>query len=248
MLLDVPSTPVFDMGMIHSVETFGALDGPGLRYVVFLQGCPLKCVYCHNPDACGRGGIKKNAEEIVEDAEKFRSFLRGITLSGGEPLSQAEFCKEIIDLAKKRGLHTAIDTSGGVWNAKVQAAVLATDLIILDIKAYSDELCIKVSGKDNKSAKKFLQFCEDNQKPVWIRHVVVPTLTLDEAELTKLANYLKPFSCIERIELLPFHKMGEYKWENLGLEYTLKEVPPPSSSEMEAARKIFSDRGLPIRN
>lgn len=237
-------------GNIHSVETFGALDGPGIRYIVFLQGCPLQCLYCHNPDSWEPDSkTQKTAAEVVADALRYKSFIKGggITLSGGEPLLQAQFCEEVIDLAHKNKLKVAIDTSGSIPLSHCINAVEKADLLLLDIKAFSPELCQKITGQSNKNALEILNFRQSCRSPVWIRHVVVPGYTLDTDELTKLADYLAMYPCVERVELLPFHKMGEYKWEALGRPYTLTNTPAPTPQEMELAKKIFRDRGLAVK-
>ncbi len=239
------------VGNIHSVETFGALDGPGLRYIVFLQGCPLQCLYCHNPDSWDPADAQtqKTALQVVQDALRYKAFIKGggITLSGGEPLLQADFCEEVIDLAHKNKLKVAIDTSGAIPLTHCIGAVEKADLLLLDIKAFSPELCKKITGQSNQNALEILNFRQSCRSPVWIRHVVVPGLTLNTAELTKTADYLAMYPCVERVELLPFHKMGEYKWEQLKRPYALTDTPTPTPEELAAARKIFADRGLPIK-
>lgn len=238
-------------GRIHSVETFGALDGPGIRYVLFLQGCPLSCLYCHNPDSWDPdAGIEKTSAEVMKDILRYRSFITpggGVTLSGGEPLMQPDFCAELIRLGHENGLHMAVDTSGSVAVPFCRAALETADLLLLDIKAFDNDLCRRISGRGNENTLQTLDLRERLGKPVWIRHVIVPGLTLVPEELVKLADYLVLYRCIERVELLPFHKMGEYKWEALGRDYTLSDTPVPTPEEVEAARQIFRDRGLPIR-
>ncbi|OJU08221.1 MAG: pyruvate formate-lyase 1-activating enzyme [Clostridiales bacterium 43-6] len=237
-------------GRIHSVESFGALDGPGIRFVVFFQGCPLRCLYCHNPDTWDSAdGTEYTVNELVEKIKKYGSFLAkgGVTLSGGEPLLQYEFVYALLKELKRQGIHTAIDTSGAVPLAKCGPAVQTADMIILDIKAISEELCRRVTGADNRHALRLLDFCEEIGKPVWIRHVLVPDLTMDYRELEQMADYLKGYRCISRIELLPFHKMGEYKWEAMNSPYTLTLTREPTEEEIERAKKIFADRGLTIK-
>lgn len=237
-------------GRLHSVETFGALDGPGIRYVLFLQGCPLRCQYCHNPDTWKP---EKNnlvtAEEAVRDLLRYKNFIAsgGVTLSGGEPLMQPDFCREVIDLCHQEGIHCAIDTSGGVPLAICRHAVDAADLLLLDIKALEPELCKALTGQDNRNALELLSYCEITGKDVWIRHVLVPELTLTKHRLTQLAEFLSAYSCIRRVELLPFHKMGEYKWEAMGMTSPLSTTREPTAQELDMARAIFKDRGLPIK-
>ena len=236
-------------GRIHSIETFGSLDGPGIRYVVFLQGCPLRCLYCHNVDTWGyETGTVKSADEVVQDILRYRSFIAsgGVTISGGEPLLQHEFTKEIIQKCHENGLHTAIDTSGAIPLKICRETIDAADMLLLDIKALSPELCKKLTGQDNKNALDILNHCESTGKPVWIRHVIVPGLTLDTELLNELADFLSQFKCIKKVELLPFHKMGEYKWNELKIEYSLHDTDEPTYSEVENAKKIFSERGFTI--
>ena len=236
------------VGHVHSIETFGALDGPGIRYILFLQGCPLKCLYCHNPDALEADtGTLKTVDEVLSDVVRYKSFLSGggITLSGGEPLLQSDFCEELIDKAHALGFHVAIDTSGESQLSVCKNVVEKANLLLLDIKAIDPELCRKITGQDNTNALKILNLREQLKRPVWIRHVVVPGLTLNKKQLTALADYLVPFSCVERIDLLPFHKLGEYKWETMKQKYELWDTRTPTNEEMKEAIKIFLDRQLP---
>ncbi|MGN0968665.1 MAG: pyruvate formate-lyase-activating protein [Oscillospiraceae bacterium] len=234
-------------GFIHSLDSFGAVDGPGIRYVVFFQGCPLRCIFCHNPDSWAFGrGTRMDVEELVSKITALRPFYQkgGVTLSGGEPLAQPEFAAALLKRLKEEGLHTAVDTAGSIPLEKCQEAVDAADLLLLDIKAYAPELCRTVTGQDGREAKRLLDYCQENGKPVWIRHVLVPGCTLETAPLTALADYLRPYTCIERVELLPFHQLGAYKWEQLGQFYPLQGVEPPSENEVNAARDIFRQRGF----
>ena len=234
-------------GYIHSLESFGAADGPGVRFVVFFQGCPLRCLYCHNPDAWNREeGKVWTTEALMTEILKYRSFIGsgGVTFSGGEPLAQPEFLSSLLSACREQGLHTAVDTSGGVPLSRCRESVEAADLLLLDIKAFSPELCKRLTGRDGEPAWEILRLREELQKPVWIRHVLVPGLTLDDGELEGLAVALKDFSCVQRVELLPFHKLGEYKWKTLGRAYELYDTPAPSSEEVESARRIFMRRGL----
>lgn len=237
-----------DWGFIHSVETFGVLDGPGIRYVIFFQGCPLRCLYCHNPDTwlMDTSDLKRmTASELVSDALRYKNYISGgVTLSGGEPLYQSDFAFALIRLCKRNGFHVAIDTAGSVPLQACEKAVAAADLILLDLKAIDPVKCRMITGKDNKSAINLLRYCEEIHKDVWIRHVVVPGLTLDREMLTQTAAFLSSFSCIQKVELLPFHKMGEYKWKELGIDYTLSGVREPTASQMEEANAIFRNYGF----
>jgi len=247
--IDIKNSNNSIVGQIHSVETFGALDGPGIRYVVFLQGCFLKCIYCHNPDSWScEAGTPRTAREVMGDILRYKSFISkgGVTISGGEPLIQPDFCHELIIRGQQNGLHMAIDTSGYSPLSVCKDAVEKADLLLLDIKALDDELCRKITGESNKNALAILDFREKISKPVWIRHVMVPGVTLKEELLIDLADYLKKYTCVERVELLPFHKMGEYKWEQMNRDYTLKDTAVPTNKEIQMAYRIFKERGLPI--
>lgn len=235
-------------GYIHSTDSFGAVDGPGIRFVVFLQGCPLRCLYCHNPDSWKFGeGTQRTAGDLMEEILGYRSFLKrgGVTLSGGEPFAQMDFTKALLALCRENGFHTAVDTSGAVALSLSREGIDLTDLLLLDLKAYDPEECRKLTGQDNHHALETLGYCEKTKKPVWLRHVCLPGYTLYDEKLTRMAEFLKHYSCIERIELIPFHQMGSYKWDYLGESYQLAEVEPPSVQEMERAKQIFLSRGLP---
>ncbi len=234
-------------GRIHSIESFGTLDGPGIRYVLFLQGCPLRCLYCHNPDARGEsGGTVMSAGEVMADILTYRAFIArgGVTLSGGEPLLQPAFTCAVLDGCREQRLHCALDTSGAVPLARAAPAIDRADLVLLDIKALEDDLCEPLTGRSSANTLATLEYCETTGTAVWIRHVLVPGYTLDKTRLERLADYLLRFGCIRKTELLPFHKMGEYKWKALGCPYALTETPPPTDTQMNEARAIFRRRGL----
>lgn len=234
-------------GRIHSVETLGTLDGPGLRYVLFFQGCPLRCLYCHNPDALSfGGGTLTTAGEVVDEIVRYRSFIRsgGVTLTGGEPLAQPEFAAAVLRLCREEGLHTVVDTSGCVNLPVCREAVDAADLLLLDIKGWDADTSFRISGKENTGSLALLDYREQAGKPVWIRHVIVPGYTLAYGQLAEMADYLRRFTCVERVELLPFHKMGEFKWTGLAYPYLLGDTPEPTREEMEKARAVFTQRGL----
>ena len=237
-------------GRIHSFESFGTLDGPGIRFIVFFQGCPLRCRYCHNPDSWeSSGGREISVDEIIPQIISCRNFLRngGVTLSGGEPLLQAPFALEFLNACRAEGLHTALDTAGSLPLEKAAPVIDAADLILLDIKALDPELCRELTGMDNRNELAVLEYCEKIRKPVWIRHVLVPGWTLEENRLETLAAFLQPYSCIERIELLPYHKMAAFKWEKLNCPDPLGDTPEPEPSEVENARMIFRKyAGVPV--
>lgn len=235
-------------GYIHSYESFGAVDGPGIRFVVFLKGCILKCLYCHNPDTWHKKSscntIKISSQELIDKVLEYKNFISdgGVTISGGEPLIQADFCCEFTDMCHEHGIHTAIDTSGAVPVEKSGKAITKADLILLDIKEIDSDDCRILTGMDNKNTFETLEYCESIKKPVWIRHVLIPEYTLKREKLERLADYLKQFSCIEKTELLPYHTMGRYKWEQLGEKYQLDGIESPSDEEMKNAREIFMNQ------
>jgi len=246
-------------GRIHSIETLGALDGPGLRYVIFMQGCNLRCQYCHNPDTWDPGkGSMTTVEEQTADILRYKNYIRGVTISGGEPLLQHAFVQALIHECHSRaGLHCAVDTSGTVPLSACIDAVEEADMILLDIKAFDDGAAKDLTGFDTRNAWELLDYCEQNKKPVWIRHVLVPGRTLFERDasgelftseedfleanrmLRDGAQKLARYKCIERVDLLPFHKMGEFKWDELGIQCQLKETPEPDDSTVEWSRKLF---------
>ncbi len=236
-------------GYLHSIETCGTVDGPGIRYVAFLQGCPLRCLYCHNPDSWQyRSGQVYRASELVDDILKYRAFIRngGVTLSGGEPLVQTPFVAAVFARLQARGIHTAIDTSGIVPVSKCLAALEVSNLVILDIKALDPDLCSRLTGADNRNALQMLAWCEQQERDVWIRHVVVPGYTDCPNDLEALAAYLEPFHCVRKIELLPFHQMALHKWEHLEIPYTLGKVCAPTAALMQHAKQIFRLHHLPV--
>ena len=234
-------------GKVHSVESFGTLDGPGIRYVLFLQGCPLRCLYCHNPDTRRiDAGTVMSAGEVLADILTYRTFIRagGVTFSGGEPLLQPEFVRTVMEGCRENDLHTALDTSGAVPLEVSRVVLEQVDLVLLDIKALDNALCKTLTGASNANTLATLDTCEAIGKPVWIRHVLVPGYTLNEVSLTGLADYLKRFTVIRKVELLPFHKMGEYKWEKLDDDYLLSQTPVPTEEEMLWAKETFRRAGM----
>ncbi|MCR4925413.1 MAG: pyruvate formate lyase-activating protein [Clostridiales bacterium] len=237
-------------GYFHSKETFGTVDGPGIRYVAFMQGCNLRCKYCHNPDTWKKenASYTMTVDELIEDILKYKSFIRsgGVTFSGGEPLLQPEFIEQAIDRLHSLGISVAIDTAGFYNFEKAQRALTECDLVLLDIKAIDEDMCKDITGQSNSFALKVLEYREKIKKPVWIRHVIVPNYTLDYKLLEKLADYLKDFSCVEMVEILPFHKLGEYKWKTLGEAYSLEDTPVPENEEVIMAKEIFKSRGLNV--
>lgn len=241
------------LGKIHSIETFGTVDGPGIRYVVFFQGCPMRCKYCHNPDTWNISyGSEKSVTEILDDYEKYKPFLRkgGLTATGGEPLMQIDFLTELFEGAKKRNIHTCLDTSGIIFNegnqdllAKFDRLIKSTDLVMLDIKHINDAEHIELTSHSNKNILAFLRYLDKNSIPVWIRHVVVPGITDNEENLIKLGEFLGEFKNIQALDVLPYHNMGKVKYDNLGMEYPLIDTPP-ASKELAAKAKALIQQGF----
>lgn len=238
-------------GTIHSIETCGTVDGPGIRFVIFTQGCPLRCLYCHNPDCRSfTGGKQVTVDELIEEIQKYKSYIRfsggGVTVSGGEPLMQPEFVAEIFKNCQKLGIHTALDTSGYVDLDAAKPVLEYADLVLLDIKSFHPETYLKVTHVSIEPTLKFAKYLSEIKKPTWIRFVLVPNLSDDPANVEGLANFISTLENIERVEVLPFHKMGEYKWEQLGFDYQLKETQPPTPEVVQRTVDIFKQRGLAV--
>lgn len=236
-------------GYIHSLESFGTVDGPGVRYVVFFQGCPMRCKYCHNPDTWNMtDGTRMETDDIIGKFERNKSFYRtgGITATGGEPLLQIEFLTELFTKAKERGIHTCLDTSGILYDEeneelmqKFEKLFPVTDLVMLDIKHMEEEAHRELTGHSNRNVFAFAKALERAKIPVWIRHVVVHGITYDEKELTELGTYIRTLTNFEKLEVLPYHSMGKVKYENLGIEYPLGETPQLTKAEAARAREII---------
>lgn len=236
-------------GRIHSFESFGTVDGPGIRFVVFLQGCPLRCRYCHNPDTWNAGGEEYTAEEIVSRALRYKNYFGekgGVTVTGGEPLVQIDFVIELFTILKEKGIHTCVDTSGITFNPdsqqsvdKHKALLKVSDLFLLDIKHIDEEACKKLTGHSNKNTLAFAKFLSENGKPVWIRQVLVPNITDDEQSLKRTREFIDTLKTVEKVEVLPYHTMGTVKYEKLGLEYPLKGVEAPTKESVEKAKRIL---------
>lgn len=236
-------------GYVHSIETCGTLDGPGIRYVVFLQGCPMRCKFCHNPDTWQlHAGKQYSVDELMVDILKYKNFIKngGVTLSGGEPLLQADFAADIFRECKKQGLHTAVDTSGAIPLSECRHAVDAVDLVLLDIKSIDSFKCKDLTGMGNENALELLDYLEEIKKDVWIRHVVVPGITEDYDDVKKMGEYLSRYTVIKRIEILPFHKMGEYKWKELGIKYELEDTQVPEKESIELIKNILRKHQLNV--
>lgn len=238
---------------LHSIETFGTVDGPGIRYVIFLQGCLLRCQFCHNADTWEIGtGKRISVEEIMQDVVSYLPFIEasggGITVSGGEPLLQLAFLTDLFKECKQQGIHTTIDSSGGCYSTaphfqeQLLECLKYTDLILLDLKHINRQKHKKLTGMTNEHILQFARFLSDHQVPVWIRHVLVPTITNDEKDLNELGDFIGTLKNVEKVEILPYHKLGVYKWEALGLEYPLKDINPPSDEEVKKAYQILTKK------
>ncbi len=233
------------IGRIHSVETFGTVDGPGIRFVIFMQGCHLKCKYCHNRDTWDTTiGTKITVSELVKDIRKYEEYIKlshgGVTVSGGEPLLQPKFLIALFTELKKLGFHTAIDTSGMFpITPEIEKILSLTDLVLLDIKHINDEKCKDLVGFSNKLELEFAKYLSSHQIPIWIRQVIIPGITDGKEDLIDLKNFIKSLKTVEKIELQPYHNLGVFKWENLGFEYELKDVPPATDEDIKRAKQIL---------
>ena len=233
------------LGNIHSIETCGTVDGPGIRFVVFTQGCPMRCLYCHNPDTWeDKTNQLISADEILEKYESVKEFCKGgITVTGGEPLKQIDFVTDLFKKAKEKGIHTALDTSGILFNKEktkeFDFLLEYTDLVLLDIKHIDNEKHIKLTGHSNKNILEFAKYLSDKNKPMWVRHVVVPTFNDDEESLKKLGQFMKTLKNIKALDVLPYHDMAIPKYENLGIDYPLKGILPLTKEQAIEARNII---------
>ena len=230
---------------VHSIESFGTVDGPGIRFVLFLQGCHLQCKYCHNRDTWDiNGGEYKSVDEIVEKINRYKNYIipsgGGVTVTGGEPLIQASFVLELFKKLKENGIHTCVDTSGMfALTDGIKEVLKYTYLVLLDIKHIDDEKCKELVGVSNKKELEFARYLSDNNIKMWIRQVLVPGYTDDGQDLLKLKNFLSTLKTVEKIQILPYHNMGKYKWEKLGLEYPLEGVREANQEDIDIAKKIL---------
>ncbi|MDR0880054.1 MAG: pyruvate formate lyase-activating protein [Clostridioides sp.] len=240
-------------GKIHSIETFGTVDGPGIRYVIFFQGCPLKCKYCHNRDTWDTSGGKEyTVDELINDAQKYKSYRNasggGMTISGGEPTLQPEFLTKLFKDAKKNKIHTCLDTCGFVDIGVVDPILDNTDLVMLDLKHMIDEECIKLTGVTAQKAKRLALHLRDRNIPVWIKHVLVPGISDTKENLEALGKFIASLTNVERVELLPYHSMGVHKWEELDIDYELKDIRDGNQEDIVAASKILNQFGVDVYN
>lgn len=239
------------IGRIHSLESFGTVDGPGIRFVVFMQGCPLRCQFCHNPDTWEvQKGLEYTPEQLTCEIIKYKSYMEfsggGVTFTGGEPLLQAEFLLETVKLLKKQGINIAIDTSGYVWNEAVKEVLQSTDTVLLDIKNYDPRVYEVVTGVPLTPTLQLLDYLREKKINTWVRYVLVPGLTDNLESIKKLSKHLSNYPNVSKIELLGFHKMGEFKWKELGLEYKLSDTKEPSNELLKEVKEILENSGITV--
>lgn len=229
---------------VHSIESFGTVDGPGIRFVLFLQGCHLQCKYCHNRDTWNmNGGEYKSLDDIFEKIMKYKNYIYpngGVTVTGGEPLLQVKFLIELFEKLKKKNIHTCIDTSGMVaLTDDIKKLLSLTDLVLLDIKHIDSEKCKNLVGFNNEKELAFARYLSANNIHMWIRQVLVPGYTDDEQDLLKLKDFISSLNTVDKVEILPYHDMGRYKWEKLGLKYELDGVRVANDDDVKRAKKIL---------
>ena len=230
-------------GNIHSIETCGTVDGPGVRFVVFFQGCPLRCAYCHNPDSW-KQDINQimSVDEIYKKYSGVKEFAKGgITATGGEPLLQIDFLIELFKFFKSKGVHTALDTSGALfdYNKKFDELIKYTDLVLLDIKSMNPMLHKKLTGYENTAVLNFAKYLSENNVPLWIRSVIIKGLTNKKEDLIELGKFMASLKTLKALDILPYHNMAIPKYEALGIKYKLKEIPPTTEEEAKIARDII---------
>ena len=232
-------------GNIHSIETFGTVDGPGIRYVIFLQGCPLRCAYCHNPDTWEMGvGEEKTTDELVEDILKYTRYIDGITVSGGEPLLQIDFLIELFQKVKEHGLTTCIDTAGSVFDKnniklteKIDKLLTLCDLVMLDIKHINSEEHKKLTGITNTNILDFARFVDSRKVNMWLRYVLVPTINDSDDIVHSWKIFADTLKSVSKVEVLPYHKLGIDKYKKLGIDYKLENIPEPTKELIDKVRK-----------
>lgn len=231
---------------IHSIESFGTVDGPGIRFVIFMQGCALKCKYCHNRDTWNlSSGTVIALEELVDKITRYSNYFKasngGVTVSGGEPLLQIDFLINLFKKLKELNIHTAVDTSG-MFNItpKLEELISLTDLFLIDIKHIDQDKCKELVGFSNEKELEFIRYLNKIHKPIWIRQVIIPGITDDEEDLIKLKNFISTLSNVQKIELLKYHNMGKFKWESLGEKYELENVPNATDADINRVKKILN--------
>lgn len=243
------------IGKIHSYESFGTVDGPGVRFVIFLQGCPLRCLYCHNPDTWAyEGGEEYTVDQVVGEILKYKTYIKdgGVTISGGDPLVQIDFVIELFTALKAHNIHTALDTSGYLYSKltekNYERLLAVTDLVLLDIKHIDNEKHKTLTSQSNKPVLAFAQFLSEHRQPVWIRHVLVPGYSDDPQDLMNLRKFINTLDGVEKIEILPYHTMGVAKYRNMKLTYPLEGVEPPDKYSISLANKIVVEGELNYDN
>ena len=237
------------VGYIHSQETFGTVDGPGIRYVLFMQGCPFRCLYCHNPDTWQTNtGTAISVDEVIKNFNKNKAFYSngGITVSGGEPLMQIDFVTKLFRKAKSEGIHTCIDTSGATFNPENPEEVKNfdklleyTDLVMLDIKQINPDKHKDLTGKSNENVLAFAKYLDSKNVPVWIRHVIVPGYTDNEEDLFELGKFIGKLHNVKALDVIPYHTLGVHKYKDLGIPYRLENVPPANKENALEAKRII---------
>ena len=237
-------------GFIHSTESFGSVDGPGVRFLIFLKGCDMRCRYCHNPDTWEKnGGEEVEAEELLKRALRYKSYWRkegGITVSGGEALLQIDFLIELFEKAKEMGINTCLDTSAqpftreGEWFEKFERLMKSTDLVLLDIKHIDNEEHKKLTGHGNENILDCARYLDSINKPIWIRHVLVPGITDADNYLKETRTFIDSLSYVQKVEVLPYHTLGTFKYEEMGISYSLKDVDPPTAERVANAVEILT--------
>ena len=231
-------------GRIHSFETLGAVDGPGLRFVIFMQGCNLRCKYCQNRDTWDlKAGKEYEVEELIEIILKYKNYIGsagGVTVSGGEPLLQVDFIIKLFKELRRNKIHTCIDTSGNFSiNDEIRELIDLTDLFLLDIKCISNEKCIELTGMSNTNSLAFAKYLSDNNKKMWIRQVLIPTITDNEIDLVELKNFIKTLKGVEKVEILKYHDLGKFKWNDLKIKYPLDNIRVANDEDYKRALKIL---------
>jgi pyruvate formate lyase activating enzyme len=240
-----------ELGFVHSFTTGSAVDGPGVRVVAWLAGCQFKCVYCHNPDTWKMSnGIPVPLSRAVEQVKKYRHDLQimkgGLTISGGEPLMQHRFVLKVFAAVKEMGIHTALDSNGYFGDRLTDADLDSIDLVLLDLKAMTPDLHRRYTGMDNQPVHDFARRLAAARKPIWVRFVLVPGWTDDLAEVRRIANFAAELGNVERVDVLPFHQMGRFKWEKLGMDYKMRDAEPPSAEMIEQVLARFRAVGLKV--
>lgn len=247
--MEVGKMPKELKGYVHSLESFGSVDGPGVRYIIFLAGCAMRCQFCHNADTWNmQTGTSYTADELLKRALRYRNYWGkegGITVSGGEPLLQIDFLTELFEKAKEKGIHTTLDTSGNPFSReqpffkKLERLMEVTDLVMLDIKHIDEEQHVRLTGQTNRNILDMAHYLDEIRKPVWIRHVLVPERSDYDEYLIRLDAFIRDLHNVEKVEVLPYHTLGAYKWKELGLHYELEGIDPPTAERVRNANELL---------